>query len=203
MKKLTFLLLLASATTAVAQKNEIILSPGIIRYYNQGHSMDAQNKFEPDPENGYGQKIALFYLRNIKWLQVGGGAELGRLNTMQEDGYTQSIAAPYIAGNVLVNYRHLVNRWAFYGGGCIGYMRSNAWIDAGGWLGKVKYPLSGFYKGGQIGAAYQPQPSLAVYADITARFAKLEHPDDPNSIIVPHYNRLNMYNFSVGVRYVF
>jgi hypothetical protein len=203
MKKLTFLLLLASATTAAAQKNEIALSPGIIRYHNQGHSTDAQNKFEPDPQNGYGQKIALLYLRNIKWLQVGGGAELGRLNTMQEDGYIQSIAAPYIAGNVLVNYRHLVNRWAYYGGGCIGYMRSNAWIDAGGWLGKVKYPLSGFYKGGQIGAAYQLQSRLAVSADITARFAKLEHPDDPNSIIVPHYNRLNMYNFSVGVHYKF
>jgi hypothetical protein len=223
MKNLALFLLLALSTPAFAQKNELVLSSGYISYHAYNPSRFPRILLVDLNGNGY--QLSLYYLHNMNLLQVGGGVEFGQLSANHEEVTVQSegpngvtvntermehyaIADPYIAGNVQVNFRLPLKKWTFYAGGSMGYIKTYATSiehnpSKPGWEGEGDYGLGGIYKGAQAGATCKLLPNLALSADIMGRFANLKK--DAYSLTEPYtlYNRLEIYNFALGVRYRF
>jgi hypothetical protein len=209
MKKLTLALLLISGSTAFAQQNELVIAPAFVRYHAHHSQYKPGGIFDL---NGIGYQLGVMYLYNINWLQIGGSFEVGKLNSSNDRSINlgrHNVGNPYAVFNALVNGRLLLKKWTFYGGACGGYMVASAHnlYKFGGWQGGDNYTTYGFYKGGQIGAAYHLHDNVSLSADFTARFAKRQHnaidtTGGSNDDTTP-YNRVHLYNFSIGVHYKF
>ncbi|MCD6063702.1 MAG: hypothetical protein K0R82_1613 [Flavipsychrobacter sp.] len=221
MKKLTLILLTLLSYSSFAQKNELVFSPGFVYY-------KVHSSYLPSPDfYSTGHQLAFYYARNIKWLQVGGGIEYGKLNHADEYEYHPGInmyvarriiaAKPYWAGNLQASYRHTTNKWALHVGPAAGHIRCSAGEEYGFknngdvyMNDGAYYKKRGWYIGGQAGASYELLPHLAVSAELTARYADLKRPQPwngpgphPGYLLYIWHNRLNLYNFALGVRYVF
>lgn len=219
MKKLNLALLLAVSTQAFAQKNELVLAPGVIYYKIHSSIIPLRDFYNT------GHQLAFYYQRNLKWLLVGGGVEYGKLAHAEEYDYIPRLdttavrrviaGKPYWAGNIQASYRCTAKKWTLHAGPSIGYMLASVGEEYGAKNngdvvidGRMYYKRKGLYTGGQAGASYEVLPHMAVSAELTARYAFLK--DNYPVSTLNHfrsafsaYNRLNLYNFSLGLHYKF
>ncbi|MCD6065088.1 MAG: hypothetical protein K0R82_2999, partial [Flavipsychrobacter sp.] len=190
MKKLVLALLLVfSIPQAFAQNNEASFSVGYVNY---------TARVAATPVIGYtsnigggGYQFSAYYLRNIKWLQVGGGCEIGWLSANdfpvkfppQQPGQqpltaisSERIAAPFINATALANFRLPVKQFTFYAGGAGGYFTAitNRYIDFNTGVDFNHTDVTGgFSGGGQAGVSYKITPGFALAIQGSARFISL------------------------------
>ncbi|MCD6063701.1 MAG: hypothetical protein K0R82_1612, partial [Flavipsychrobacter sp.] len=188
-------------------------SPGLV-------SSEAHDLFWHDDRSGY--QLTLSYLRNIKWLQLGGAIEYGRFDPADERKiYTDNkgisfyerriVADPYWTVSLLGNYRFSLRKWSFYAGLAAGHIfrRGGAEFRTSGnsQLSDQTYTVNGLILGAQAGIVYSLSQRIAISADFMARNSYFDRgiyiplSNEPNG--ANPYDRLRLHNFGIGVHYRF
>jgi hypothetical protein len=204
MKKLTIILLATLSLPTFAQKNDLVFTTAVINY-------NGSSSYEPvSGLNKIGGQLGLYYYRNIKWLQIGGGIELGKTfskeilwsETPNVQAYQhKKVADPFWMAGMLVNYRHAMHsHWFFHIGPSVGYMSAATGVRyrvEGTHASSVASnyqnrdaTLNGWYAGGQFGITRNVGRRLALSAEFQLRFAQLAQ-EKP---VYPHYSGSNGYH---------
>ncbi|WP_276135215.1 outer membrane beta-barrel protein [Polluticoccus soli] len=224
MKKLALALLLTVSAQAFAQKNEVAFSVGYINYtamVTAAPTIDYGSNL-----GGGGYQFGAYYLRNIKWLQVGGGCEIGWLSSnsfnivfpAQHPSLQpvtaiskETIAAPFINTTAVANFRLPVKRFTFHAGGAGGYFTAIANRHINFNNEGVDYNhtdvVGGFSGGGQAGITFRLVPGFALVTEASMRYIQLKNaaptPFTFLSSAPTSYEGLHYYTLSLGARYLF
>lgn len=223
MKKLALAALLTTSASAFAQKNEIAFSVG---YTNYTAMVQTPPTIDYGSDlGGAGYQFGAYYLHNIKWLQFGGGCELGWLSANDfnltfppQQPWQQpvsaisreTIAAPFINTTAIANARLGVKQFTFYAGGAGGWFTAiaNRHIDFHN--GGVDYNhtdvVGGFSGGGQAGVTYKLLPDFALSIEASTRFIKLKDAAPAPFVATGNapstYQGLHYYTLSLGARFL-